>query len=309
MHGKITLLLLLVLAAVLFVTLAACKKKAEQPSSKQARVSATNAYEKYFGPPPTTDKGTCYAFVIYFPSAKEPGKVVPFPFFTFDEGSIKKVSLERLLSGMEVGSYRGEIAQPFAPGTRILGVTEQQGAVAVNFSKEILASKADDAIERAILDAIVLTLSQFNGVKEVRVQVEGKEGGVIDGKEIGKFLGHGGLEKQPLTPTETAVLEPSQPRLLSVTAMKERGAKAVEEVNAFFDRPVDIKELTMTDKDGRPFEGDVFHSVFDMAAVLKPKEPSLYKAGMPVKVRWKVTDKLGRQAEGESEFSLDVKEH
>ena len=299
-------LLSLILVSLPFV---GCKKKEASPPSKQARVSATNAYEKYFGPAPTTDKGTCYAFVIYFPSAKEPGKVVPFPFFTFDEGSIKKVALERLLTGMEVGSYRGEIAQPFASGTRILGVTEQQGAVAVNFSKEILASKADDAIERAILNAIVLTLSQFNGVKEVRVQVEGKEGGVIDGKEIGKFLGHGGLEKQPLTPTETAVLKPSQPRLLSVTAMKEKGKKDVEEVNAFFDRPVDIKELKMTDKDGRPFEGEVFHSVFDMAAVLKPKEPSIFKGGMPVKVRWKVTDKLGIQAEGESEFSLDVKEH
>lgn len=299
-------LLSLILVSLPFV---GCKKKEASPPSKQARVSATNAYEKYFGPAPATDKGTCYAFVIYFPSAKEPGKVVPFPFFTFDEGSIKKVALERLLTGMEVGSYKGEMLQPFASGTRILGVTEQQGGVAVNFSKEILASKADDAIERAILNAIALTLSQFNGVKEVRVQVEGKEGGVIDGKEIGKFLGHGGLEKQPLTPKETAVLMPSQPRLLSVTAMKDKGAKEVEEVNAFFDRPVDINELKMSNREGKIFEGEVFHSVFDMAAVLKPKEPSLYKAGMPVKVRWKVTDKLGRQAEGESEFSLDVKEH
>ena len=61
---------------------------------------ATAAYEKYFGAAPSVDKGTAYAFVIYFPSSKEPGKVVPFPFFTFDEGSIKKVAVERLLGGL-----------------------------------------------------------------------------------------------------------------------------------------------------------------------------------------------------------------
>jgi spore germination protein GerM len=301
--------LLSLILVMAFTVTVACTKKQEPAPLKQARVSATNAYEKYFGPPPTTDKGSCYAFVIYFPSAKEPGKVVPFPFFTFDEGSIKKVALERLLSGMEVGSYKGEMLQPFAPGTRILGVTEQQGAVAVNFSREILASKADDAVEGAMLDAIALTLSQFSGVKEVRVQVEGKASGVVVGKDVGKFSGHGGLDKQPLTPKETAVMKPSKPRLLSVTATKEKGAKEVEEVNAFFDRPVDIKELKMTNREGKRFAGEVFHSVFDMAAVLKPKEPSLYKAGMAVKVRWKVVDKLGRVAEGDEEMPLEVKEH
>ncbi|MCM2359065.1 MAG: sporulation protein, partial [Geobacteraceae bacterium] len=88
-----------------------------------------------------------------------------------------------------------------------------------------------------------------------------------------------------------------------------KGAKDVEEVSAYFDRPVEIKELLISDKEGRPFEGEVFHSVFDMAAVLKPKDPTIFKAGMPIKVRWKVVDKLGRMAEGDEEHSLDVKEH
>ena len=65
----------------------------------------------------------------------------------------------------------------------------------------------------------------------------------------------------------------------------------------------------MSDKSGRPFAAEVFHSVFDMAVVLKPKAPSLFKAGMPVKIRWKVIDKLARTAEGNGEFPLDMKEH
>src|SRR3974390_3423471 len=83
-------LLLPVLAVLALSLLSACTKKQGPLPPKQARVSATKAYEKYFGPAPTTDKGTCYAFVIYFPSVKQPGKVVPFPFFTFDERSLKK---------------------------------------------------------------------------------------------------------------------------------------------------------------------------------------------------------------------------
>lgn len=300
---------LLLMAMVGLIALVACTKEQKTSPAKQTRVSATSAYEKYFGPAPTTDKGTCYAFVIYFPSARESGKVVPFPFFTFDKESIRKVALERLLGGMDVGTYRSEFLQPFSPGTRILGNTEQNGVVTVNFSKELLAAKADASVEKAMLDAITLTLSQFIGVREVRVQVEGKESGTVDGNEIGKFLRHDGLKRQPLKPDENAVIPPSPPRLLSVTAMKDKGAKEVEEVNAFFDRPVDINELSFADENGKPFKGEVYHSVFNMAAVLKPKEPSLYQAGMPVKVRWKVIDKLGRSSSGDGEFALEVKEH
>jgi len=266
-------------------------------------------YEKYFGPSPTTDKGTCYAFVIYFPSAKEPGKVVPFPFFTFDEKTIKKVAVERLLSGMDVGSYKGEILQPVNPGTHLLGLMEDKGAATVNFSKEILNSRADAAVEKGFLNALALTVLQFPGVKDVRVQVEGKEIGAVEGKDVASFLGNGGLKKQPLIPDETAVVQLPPPRLLSITAVRDKGAKDVEEVSAYFDRPVDIQEITIAGNNGKPFEGDVYHSVFDMAAVLKPKDPSLFSAGMPVKVRWKAVDKLGRMAQRDEELSLEVKEH
>ena len=91
--------------------------------------------------------------------------------------------------------------------------------------------------------------------------------------------------------------------------MKDKGESDVEEVDVFFDRPVDIKELVIADTDGKQFQGDVYQSVFDMAGVLKPKDPSQFKAGLPVKVRWNVTDKLGRNASGESEMFLEVKEH
>ena len=83
----------------------------------------------------------------------------------------------------------------------------------------------------------------------------------------------------------------------------------MEEVNAFFDRPVDVTALKMMDNSGKPFEGEVYQSVFDMAAVMKPKEPERFTAGMPVQVRWNVSDKLGRKSQGTETLPLEIKEH
>ncbi|MBI1919509.1 MAG: GerMN domain-containing protein [Geobacter sp.] len=291
--SKITRLIFFSLFLALTFQLAACKKKETPPSSQPARVSATKAYEHFFGPAPTTDKGTCYAFVIYFPSAKEKGKVVPFPFFTFDEASLKKVAVERLIGGMDTGSYKGEFLSIFPSGTHLLALEEAGGMVTARFSKEMGNAPSDAPSAKALSSALALTLGQFVGVKEVRMQIEGQKGDTVC----------------LVLPESEAVMQPGSPRLLSVTAMKEKGEKDVAEVDAFFDRPVDIKELVLTDKAGKTFEGDVYHSVFDMAAVLKPKDAAQFKAGMPVKVRWKAMDKVGRTSQGEEEFSLEVKEH
>ena len=163
MSKKYALFFLLLVSIVLF-TLISCKKQESPPPAKQARVSATKAYEKYFGPAPTTDKGTCYAFVIYFPSAKEPGKVVPFPFFTFDDGSMKKVAVERLLGGMEVAAYKDELLQPFAPGARLLELARADGLWRVDLSKDFLIpGKSRDGM----LNALIMNLTQLPNNKIV----------------------------------------------------------------------------------------------------------------------------------------------
>lgn len=285
---KKTISIIVALALTAFLIYAITFHKKEIPVEKPGKVSATADYQKYFGAAPTVDKGTAYAFVIYFPSSKEPGKVVPFPFFTFDEGSIKKVAVERLLIGMDIGSYQGEFI-PFPNGSRLIALNDDAGTITVNFTKEL-----DTSPEEATAQALALTLRQFKGVKDIRLQLEGKESP---------------LSASQRTSDYSAVQQPSPPRLLSVTAMKDKGAKNIEEVNAFFDRPVEVKELIMLSKDGQKFAGDIYHSVFDMAAVLKPKDPSQFKERMPIKVRWKVVDKLGRQAEGDSVWLLDVKQH
>jgi len=271
-----------------------CSRKEAPASPKAARVSATKAFENYFGTAPTTDKGTCFAFVIYFPSAREPGKVVPLPFFSFDETSLKRVALERLLGGMEEKAYAGEFLQPFPTGTRLRSISEQNGTVTADFSRELRPAAENAKGNRAIFNAVVLTLRQFSGVSAVRLTSEGR-----------------GLPapEQAQPEERSVVLPPAAPRLLNVIAVKENHASPVKEVDALFDRPVEISRCEFSFVDGARLAGDVYQAMFDMAAVLKPKEPAKISAGSEVRVRWKVTDKLGRSAEGEGGFPLEVKVH
>ncbi|ACM20918.1 germane superfamily lipoprotein, putative [Geotalea daltonii FRC-32] len=257
---------------------AGCKQ--QENSSEPGKVTTTSAYEKAFGPAPPVDKGTAFAFVIYFPLAKEPSKVVPFPFFTFDEASMKKIAIERLLSGMDTGSYQGEFMTS-PPGTRIVSITDDKGAVTVTLSK----------VPESLPLAIALTLQQFKGVSTVHILEDGSQNPL------------------KVVADETAIRPPGPPRLLSVVALRDKGAKEIEEVDAYFDRPVEVEELKLMSGDGEQLPGDLYHSVFDMAGVLKPKDRAQLKEQMPVHVRWKVVDKLGRQAQGDKVWQLEVKEH
>lgn len=282
----------LLVAILSIAALAACTSKGEPPVKEKGAVTATKDYVRHFGPAPSVEKGTAFAFVIYFPSARERGKVLPCPFFSFDEASLKKVALAKLIGGLgDMKSYRGEVTQPFPQGARVLDVAQSDGLVTVNFSKELGDGNKGALSEPAVINALQLTLKQFPGVTRVVFQVEGKE--VVAGKEV----------------DEGAVAPLSAPRLLSVTAMKDKGAGEVEEVDAFFDRPVQIRELKISGTDGKPFEGDIYQSVFDMAAVIKPKDHGQFTPGMPVSIRWSVIDKLGRSASGSGNVTLELKEH
>jgi germination protein M len=282
---------------VTLVTLSAlmgCSRKEAPAPAKAARVSATQAFTTYFGPAPTTDKGICYAFVIYFPRAKEMGKITPFPFFSFDEASLKKIALERMLGGMDEKSYAGEYLQLFPKGSRLVSVSEKEGTVSADFSKELRELLSDPTRSRVLFNAITMTLLQFNGVTGVRI--------VSEGRELYPATA-------PLPVGAAVVVQPSAPRLLSLIAMKQGPGTPILEVDALFDRPVDIKEFQFLENDGTLLAGEVFHSMFDMAAVLKPKDPGKLAQGTKLRARYQVVDKLGRSAAGEGSFALEVKQH
>lgn len=284
----------LLIAVLALPAFAGCRRSEPPPAAKPARVSATGAFERAFGPAPTSDKGTCFAFVIYFPSAKDPGKLTPFPFFSFDEASLKKVALERMIGGIDEASYRGEFVHLFPPGSRLLSLSEERGVVTLDYSKEVAPLALDPERSKLLKSSVGLTLAQFRGVNGVRITSEGKE-----------LFPEFALKEQ----SPAAVAEPAEPRLLGVIAMKETAADAVKEVDALFDRPVDIKEFQFHTDSGTLVAGDVFHSMFDMAAVLKPKDPAQLKNLTSLRVRYRVVDKLGRAAAGDTSVALQVRLH
>ena len=281
------------LAAIGIGSLVGCSGKEPYPAGKPARISATAPFESYFGPAPTTDKGTCYAFVIFFPAADEPGTVVPFPFFSFDEASMKRVALERLIGGMEEKGYAGRFRNPFPKGTRLLSLGEQRGVVSANYSAELRPVAADPRSARELSSAVVQTLKQFPGVTGVRIQSEGAD------------LFAAGTS----APGAPVVRDPAPPSLLKLVALKGEGRGAVSEVDALFDRPVMIGECRFFTEAGDEITGELFQSMFDMAAVLKPKEPGRLAKGTRVRVRFQVTDKRGRSARGEETLPLELQLH
>ena len=263
-------------------------RKKEIPVEKPGKVTATQAYLEHFGHAPGVPKGDAFAFVLYFPLAETPGKVLPLPFFTFDRQTMRKVALERLISGNNVGPYKGKFELPF-PGLRLLSLEEKGETVTATFSKELpTAEEKTPGVGFAV--AAAMTLYQFDGVRKVVIK-----------SEDGRTYAPGN------DPRSVSDLPP--PQLLNVVAMKEKGEKDVHEVDVFFDRPIDFQVINIGDAGGGLFKGDVYASAFDMAAVLKPKDPSLFQQGKRVKVSWKVTDKKGRISEGTQELEIEVKEH
>ncbi len=107
----------------------------------------------------------------------------------------KKV-LERLIIKKDI-KYRGPF-KPFLPlETEILGIKVEKGLAIVNFSREVLKVKGDEKMQRYAVAAIVETLRQFKGIEMVKFQVEGREKGKIDGRNIEDWWGGITLKEQP----------------------------------------------------------------------------------------------------------------
>lgn len=84
------------------------------------------------------------------------------------------------------------------PECKVLDVKlDKKGVATVNFSKEVLDFKAERSEKALAYGAILETLKQFDEVKSFKFQVEGKEKGMIGGKDIQKFWGDVSLTGQP----------------------------------------------------------------------------------------------------------------
>jgi hypothetical protein len=279
-------LFLMLLAAVV-----GCERQGEakkEPVPVASNVEATPAYRSFFGEPPTVAEGSCYALVGYYPLAARPGKISPFPLFMFDREDQLEVVTEQLLRWGEGWDMGGAAINPFPPGTELLSLIRSGDLVRVELSEPALTG-SDPAGQKLILAVLGHTLVQFEGVDRVQVVA----GGTLLPQQA----------ERGFYPDPEVVMLPGEPRALTVAGVWEEGAADPEEVSVFFDRPVLVEEVRVS-VDGRRLEGDYFTSVFDMAVVIRPKEPALLQEGLPVTVAWRIVDRLGRHGNGEKTFSL-----
>jgi len=97
------------------------------------------------------------------------------------------------------------------PTTRILGFNVQDGVANVNLSKEIITDAykycpVSSGGEAMALNAIANTLTEFDAIKSVKLTIEGKTQGEIDGRRIEEFWGHVGLP--PVLTRNESVISP-----------------------------------------------------------------------------------------------------
>jgi len=106
---------------------------------------------------------------LYFPGESS-ALLVPVTRMVFGNNDIETAMLE-LAKGP---SAQSPLEGALPPGCGLIGVTVKDGVATINFTSEFIKIAEDSDGGRAALRALVLTARQFEGVKEVKLQVEGQ---------------------------------------------------------------------------------------------------------------------------------------
>jgi len=109
--------------------------------------------------------------------------------------AVARAALEELFKGP---SPESGLAAVFPKTVKVLDVSIADGVCTANVSKEIITDKAASggagaAVEGLALASIANTLTEFPAIKKVKLLVEGKQSGTVDGMHIEDFWGHVGL--------------------------------------------------------------------------------------------------------------------
>ena len=107
--------------------------------------------------------------MLYFPG-ETASMIVPVTRMVYGQADVNTAVLE-LVKGPSAQSPLDEV---LPTGCGLIDVTEENGVVTVNFTEEFIQIAEQSDGGRLALKALTLTCSQFPGVKEVRIQVEGQ---------------------------------------------------------------------------------------------------------------------------------------
>lgn len=115
--------------------------------------------------------------------------------------TVARAALEELIKGSK---ETGRIS--FIPKDSKVNMVRVDNSVAtVDFSKEVLKANVGSEGEALGIAQIVNTLTEFPSIKKVRLTVEGRDKGAINGRNIEDWWGHIGLYDQPFSRNESVV--------------------------------------------------------------------------------------------------------
>jgi hypothetical protein len=279
----------LALATGLLLIAAACQK--ETSSGPVPSVKANQAYLTAFGEPPTPAKGECFARVGYYPVRATPDQLRAVPFFLFDAKSELPLLFERLVNNPLAFAADGPLLNPFPPGSKI-----QVAQLAESLELALTTDQRPGAADLAAMAAsLTETAGQYSQFTRVRLLFNGA---------AWPEMPAGGFRPDP-----ERIIDPGPPQLLLVVGSWEPESDGPNEILADFDRPVSIERFVIEDQSGSSLEGEYFTSVFNMAVVLQPRQPSRLHEGMALRVTWQVSDQLGRQGAGTTSLPLLRNDH
>ena len=291
---RLSLKLPLVGVLLFFLSLTACKQEeATAPSfEKSGVVKANRAYLDNFGIPPQGKAGEAFARIGYLPLREAPEKVRALPLFLFSENEPLQQILNRLVSGeLQLPANLG-LYNPFPDDLEVAATSLENPTLTLSLMTQLSWSDTDKAAAgRALAESVF----QFSQVERVVV--------LLNGQPLPQMPA-GGYRHEP-----GALDEVKPPELVLMAGMWEQGTDVLDELLVEFDRPITVNHFKLYTESGEAVDGEYFTSLFQMAVVVLPKDPTLYQEATILRAEWDVIDGLGRSNSGSTTMPLRRYEH
>jgi len=275
-----------VLALAFAVALAALASCTAPSGPVKPTIHTTKYFDAVFGElPPMEPPGPLYATVVYFPSAKAPGKYLPAPIFTAEPGKEETLAVRTLIRGIDQEEFAKKVVFPFPKGSDLLSFgyegTRAMLRVGGTFKAGSLSNKEGEMAARSV----ALTVAQFG--KATAADITDAEGKV-------HLIGRSG---------EAETADPGNPGALGLLAIREEKGKPSTSLALLFDRPVIVEDIAFFPRGGdSPYPGKSYATGFGMSVEFHPDPGTVFDTKDAYRIRFKVRDGKGRTAAGEERW-------
>jgi germination protein M len=283
---KLSTLPMLGMSAAVMLVAAGMYACSKTPGTQKPVVHRTPAFDALFGELFRMQMpGPCYATVVYFPSAREPGKFLPAPVFSAEMGKEEMLAVRTVIRGVDSEEFAKGIVRPFPAGADLLSLTHERGHAVVKVGGTFRAASMTAEERERAGKSLALTVAQFG--KATEVDVTDAEGKV-----------HFGARSEGV---QTA--DPGNPRVFGVFAIKEDKNRPAATLSVFFDRPVFVEEIAFFPPGGgTQYTGNAYSTGFGMTVEFRPEPKVAFGGGKSYRVRLTVKDGKGRRLTEDREW-------